>query len=809
MENIPKRWRTRKTPPVLQKEMILDNATRAGLYHLIGILLMAGGILNLISTYFFSGLQLEQTLAFSVGLFLFGIVIQIIYYLKLSENMKDSLILLFVALLVPVVTLHYIEYASISVWAFPFALILVFTMFQNQKMLMVLSLSILATQILVWKLAPRVQVVVDGSDHIVRVALFCFTIWLGFYVNRIYRTKLQENVDQIRIQKLVADISSDLVTVSLDNIDQKMNDMLLKIGNHFQVDSCFLVLTDPDEDKITHTYEWHNDGIRPAADTLTGLPVSHFSWAREQILNNHLIQISDIAKVPVAAEEEKRYLEQHQIKSLISIPVAGQGVVQGILGFHSIKQARKWSSERLAFLKIAANVVSDALDKVKTEQLQAYIAYYDQLTDLPNRSLFRDKAAQLITRVNGTNEMLGVMFVDLDSFKTVNDIIGHGGGDDLLVSVSQKIAGQIRETDLVARFGGDEFLVLLNNIKTGADLIKIAEDILDIFKQPFMIKEQEFFITASAGISIYPHDGEEVDILIKNADMAMYHAKDRGKNQYAFCTADMKNNLYQTVEFTNSLYRALERNELVLYYQPQVSIQSHKIVGLEALLRWKHPDMGMIAPNIFIPLAERTGLINPIGEWVLKTACQQNKKWQDKGLPAVRIAVNLSFIQIRNPNLTQQVENILAETGLNPEFLELEITESVANKENNYIINVLDNLKRLGVSLSIDDFGTEYSSLSRLKLLPVDRIKMDRQFVRGIDGSEKDRAIVKIIISLAKNLGIPVIAEGVETQEQVEFLDQIMCEEAQGFLYFKPMTASEIEQILGKGLRLDENEKTA
>ena len=295
---------------------------------------------------------------------------------------------------------------------------------------------------------------------------------------------------------------------------------------------------------------------------------------------------------------------------------------------------------------------------------------------------------------------------------------------------------------------------------------------------------------------MYPVDGADADKLIKNADIAMYSAKETGKNQYVMCSHQMKETVNMNVTLTTSLHRALGRSEFVLYYQPQVCLQTRKIIGLEALLRWKSQEYGMISPGKFIPLAEHTGLINPIGEWVLREACAQSVRWKMMGMPAARMAVNLSVIQLRNPRLQNIVKDTLEETGMDPAYLELEITESVATKESDYIIDVLRRLKSLGITLSIDDFGTEYSSLSRLKMLPVDRIKMDIQFVRGIDGSDKDKAITKVIINLAKTLGLKVIAEGVETETQLEFLNQKMCDEVQGFYYYRPMPADQVELAL-------------
>ena len=316
------------------------------------------------------------------------------------------------------------------------------------------------------------------------------------------------------------------------------------------------------------------------------------------------------------------------------------------------------------------------------------------------------------------------------------------------------------------------------------------------FSKSLTVNGQEFFITASAGIAVYPEDGEEADSLIKHADMAMYSSKGGGKNKYTLCSQVMKDDTMKKMQLTNSLYRAQGRNELVLYYQPQVDIATKKIIGMEALIRWKHPELGMIPPSVFIPIAEQTGLINPIGQWVLRTACRQNKLWQEKGLPPIRTAVNLSVEQFRSSNLAHIIKNTLEETGLQPELLELEITESIAIEETESIISILNELKMLGVTIAIDDFGTEYSSLSQFKELPIDRIKIAMPFVQGISVNTKDEAIVEVLIHLARSLGINVIAEGVETELQLAFLTQGKCDEFQGYYFYKPMPAEELEKIL-------------
>ena len=388
--------------------------------------------------------------------------------------------------------------------------------------------------------------------------------------------------------------------------------------------------------------------------------------------------------------------------------------------------------------------------------------------------------------------------MDLDSFKTVNDTVGHGMGDELLYLVGEKLKNMLKKNDLVSRFSGDEFLIMITDLSSEEDVVQVAERLMHLFYEPFILKGQEFFMTASAGIALYPMDGKDPETLIMNADIAKFKAKENGRNQYLLCSSDLKGEVNRQNQLTNFLYRALEKGELFIEYQPQVHLVSGKITGVESLLRWRHPELGLISPGIIIPLAEQTSLINPIGEWVLETACQQNKKWQDMGLKPILMAVNISASQFKNPHFINQVENVLQKTGLKPEYLEVEITESMAILEFSEIIRKLNGLKSIGVSIAIDDFGTEYSSLGRLKMLPLDRLKMDKQFIDGIGYNHKDQAIANAIIQLGKSLGLSVVAEGVEDEDQMAFLKTSQCDLIQGYFYYKPLNALAIEEILKK-----------
>ena len=376
----------------------------------------------------------------------------------------------------------------------------------------------------------------------------------------------------------------------------------------------------------------------------------------------------------------------------------------------------------------------------------------------------------------------------------INDTMGHMVGDQLLVQVSERLTSILRESDVLARVGGDEFLILLENIDDSEDLRIIANKIVDCFKEPFIVNNNSIYTTTSIGIAVFPTDGDTVETIVKNADIAMYKAKEKGRNQWELCSKKMKTKAVETMQLGNELYRALENKEFELYYQPQVNCSTNKIVGLEALIRWNHPVLGQIQPGKFIPIAEHTGLIHSIGKWVLSEACRQNKDWQNRGLINIPVAVNLSMRQFQNPDIVNDVLSIVNSSGLDPKYLELEVTESIALNDTNYVVEILTKFREKGIAIAIDDFGTEYSSLNYLKQLPVDRIKIAMPFVQGIQDNFKDEAITKAILVLARSMGLKVVAEGVESDCQFAFLSQQMCDDVQGFLFYKPMPVQELER---------------
>ncbi len=441
----------------------------------------------------------------------------------------------------------------------------------------------------------------------------------------------------------------------------------------------------------------------------------------------------------------------------------------------------------------------DLEERKRTERNMRHMAHHDALTDLPNRTLFRDRLTHAMAQADRYQQKLAVLFLDLDRFKAINDTLGHNVGDQLLRIAADRLQSCVRDCDTVARLGGDEFTVIVEDVGDRETAAIVAQKIIDTFSQPFNLHGHEVFVTTSVGITLYPDDDEHIDALLRNADAAMYRAKECGRNNYQFYVPEMNVRARERLMLENALRRALVREEFTLYYQPRVDLHSGRVIGAEALLRWRHPELGLVPPAEFVPILEETGMIIPVGEWVLREACRQNRAWQDKGLSPVRMAVNLSVRQFVQKDLAGLVGLVLTETGLAAPYLELEITEELLLEHSAANSETLDRLRDLGVHISIDDFGTGYSSLSYLKRLPIHTLKIDKSFVRDITLDADGAAIVSAIIAMACNLRLNVLAEGVETDAQLAFLRAQGCNEIQGYSFSHPLPADEFERLLREG----------
>lgn len=467
------------------------------------------------------------------------------------------------------------------------------------------------------------------------------------------------------------------------------------------------------------------------------------------------------------------------------------------------------ANELNARLRAGRRIIDLQAELVSARESLLVQATHDPLTGLPNRLLFSDRLTQRLMRSRYAPQPLAVMYLDLDRFKLVNDTLGHSMGDRLLQSVAQRLSDCLRATDTLARMGGDEFTIILADIETHEEAASVARKILEMLAEPVVIEANEFFVTASIGISVFPIDGTDVETLVKNADTAMYRAKEQGRNCYHAFTESLNASAVQAMALEAGLRRALDRKEFVVHYQPRVDIKTGRIVGSEALVRWQHPEYGLVSPNQFISLAEDTGLIGPISEYVIETACKQTQKWMDAGCGPLSVSVNISGKQFQQRRLSHSVQYALEQSGMDARHLDLELTESTLMTDPDAVISVLQEFRDMGIKISVDDFGTGYSSLSYLKRFPVDAVKIDRSFVMHLTTNPDDAAIAGAVVAMAHSLKLKVCAEGVETIEQLEFLRSLQCDEMQGYFISPPVAAQEFDELLWQNGNRDKGSRMA
>lgn len=540
--------------------------------------------------------------------------------------------------------------------------------------------------------------------------------------------------------------------------------------------------------------KWGYD-VTLACDGQEALKILRYAQAPKLVILDWMMPGADGPQI--CREIRKRGSEPYTYVILLTAKSQKEDIIEGLDAGADDYITKPFDTHELKARLRAGSRILDLQSALLSmrEELQDQ-ATHDFLTGLPNRLLFSDRLTQRLAESHRTQGMLAVMFLDLDRFKLVNDALGHNVGDLLLKQVAERLTSCLREVDTVARMGGDEFTIILSDMASPSDATEVAERVIETFSTPFQIDEQQLYATTSIGISVYPADGADVETLVRSADTAMYRAKEHGGSHYQLCTESMACVPTAKMKLENSLRRALEFNELVLHYQPRVTCRSGSMLGAEALLRWQHPELGLLFPDQFIPLAEESGLIVPIGEWVLREACTQNKTWQDEGLVPLEVAVNVSVKQIQQSDFVTTVRNALNDTGLSPEYLGLELTESTLMDNPALASDVLRELKDMGVQVHIDDFGTGHSSLSYLKDLPTDSVKIDRSFLKNIATDPDNAAIAGAVIAMAHSLNLKVVAEGIETLDQLEFLRSLNCDEMQGYFVSRPIASDNFRQLL-------------
>ncbi|MEB3290331.1 MAG: EAL domain-containing protein [Leptolyngbya sp.] len=583
-------------------------------------------------------------------------------------------------------------------------------------------------------------------------------------------------------------------------LDIVIPEVLAILGEAANTDRAYLYENHPQSETgevaMSMRYEWTRPEIAPTITQSHWQDQSYATLGVERWYEIFLKNQPVRGLVRHFPPHEQELLGRDDILSILMVPIFVDQALWGYIGFDACREEWVWSTSDESILVTVAASLGGRLKRQETEKKMYHQAYHDTLTGLPNRTFFNQYLPEALDHARHHNQMLAVVFLDLDRFKTINDTLSHAVGDLLLQQVTQRIARSLRAGDIVSRWGGDEFTLILPNLSSPEDCAKVAQRIAHQLTEPFMINGHELYVTTSIGIALYPQDGHEMSVLMQNADAAMYRAKEQGRNTYQFYTQALSAEVSQRLQLESFLHHALARQELQLHYQPQVDLDMGSVVQMEALLRWHHPKLGLVSPPAFIPLAEETGLIISIGEWVLRTACAQVVAWQRQMGCPIRIAVNLSARQLQHPDLVSCVAAVLQDTGLAAQDLELEITETVAMADVETSIRRLLALRQLGIRISMDDFGTGYSCLSYLKQIPLNSLKIDRAFVRDLPANAADQAMVQAITAMAQGLGLSIVAEGVETLEQVNYLRRYHCFAMQGYLLGKPLPAKDATHYL-------------
>ncbi len=790
---------------------VLNEKIRRTIFDTVGYVFIGGGIAHMFINYFWDGKPFVYSML-TGGLFVItGEFISYLDVLFKKVTTQERIFYSFTGLAGAFLAVLYRDQGGITVWGIPLLFLIVLIPFPSSTYLSFMSLFTLLAPFYLAYVRPTVDTVVGIFDYLLRFIIMLVAVFLARYVSTIYRERLEENAEQIRFQRAVSRLSESLSQATAAEYEMTIENTLRNVAAFMKANRVSVWLLD--QNREIHSYSLVTDpvasSVRFEASPL--LRASQYPYWTKLLhgAKREEIHILDTSDIPLFAKEEAAYCQRFGVRNFLLIPLlTSTDVAMGTLNIENTGDASIADDQRARdYRDIAANTLASYLARVRSEEQIRYLAYHDPLTGLLNREVFRNQVNEAIREKSVNNGHFALVFIDLDTFKNINDTAGHESGDRLLVRVARGLTGALSKADVVARFGGDEFLILLKSAEESGQLIATAEKLLQLFSQPITIAKQEIFVTASMGIAIYPQHGTTASALMQNADTAMYAAKAAGKNRYQVYEEGMSTStLMDRRALFNDLHRVTERGELYLLYQPIVELRSHRIIAVESLLRWQHPRLGLIMPGDFIRVAEETGLIRAIGRWVTWQVCLTGKRLLEDGHD-ITISMNVSSESLREANMAKSLQETIKNTGMNPRYLDLEITESAAVKDPEMTAKILAELRDYGVSITLDDFGVEYSSLGRLRAFPLDHIKIDQSFVQGISLNTKDENIIRNILVLAETMGIKVVAEGVETDVQARFLNELNCHYAQGFYFSQPLHYEElVEQLQQQKSASDESD---
>lgn len=732
--------------------------------------------------------DIPRTSILSATMFMIGFTIFFLLKSRLSIRKRDNILFAIIALTIPFITFYQIGNSEAFAWSVPVIFILVAVAFNNIRLLIYTSILTILTAVILWILKPESLLVFSSADHLGRLVVYSIVIFIAFLINRIYKNRQNQFEKQIDHERFVSETARLLSSARNINLRSNLDVFLEKSLKYMDADYGSIHIFPGKRNKMRKAeYYGPHDFINPSINRKFG---NKFDDLLQSILDEDGLYTERFFE---AINKFKEDMQSEGITVMVR-PLIESGEILGAMWMRTVNR-NSWDEGYQNTFQLIAGSLSSMLYKIGKEDELFRMAYYDHLTGLPNRVLYEKIIRKQIDETED-NEMLALIFLDLDDFKNINDILGHSTGDRFLIQFAENLKPKLKEKDLLSRFGGDEFLILLPHAKSMEEIERFAQEVLNEIMKPFQMDGREVQTGASMGISIYPQDGQSGEELIKFADLAMYHAKNTGKDRYTICTEEIKNKFVYEKELEEDLRHAMKKKQFILHYQPMVHGETEEIIGVEALVRWNHPTRGILSPGVFLPIAERTGLMSKLDTWVFMEACNQNKKWQDLGYKKITMSVNITPISMMQADMGRSFSKIFNRYGWDPDYVEAEITENTMFLSQDQIKNKIQTLRDIGIKISLDDFGTAYSSLSRLHELPIDKVKIDRQFILNLDNEQNGKKLYEGILNLARALDLKVIIEGVETKEQADYVIEKGCDAIQGFYYYRPMPPGEIEKLL-------------
>ncbi len=660
----------------------------------------------------------------------------------------------------------------------------------------VLTIVMLTAEATHWLIPSQVQTSLNWQDYLLHIIIIAITSVIAQLIRTLSFKRYYEMNDQIIAQKTLTNISKDFISITSTNSVEKFQRLLSLCNQKFDYDRSYISkLSDQDTFILAYYDEREQNSCNFTGDNALLCDLINVSLIKDKLLANKVVVVKDLNYYRKTNLSISKAASNRDVVNLSAYPLTIDGAVVGALIFECDKLIKE--DVFYNYKRIFATLVSDAFKKMFYEEQLFKNTHYDEITELYSRRYFTETVNELF-RKSTLSDRHAVIFIDIDNFKNINDTFGHAIGDEVLRKVAVMLDQNKRYNDIISRFGGDEFLIACPSIRDKYEVIAYVKKLLKLFETPITISRYEFRLGLSIGIALYPIDGFDTETLFKNADLAMYESKNLGKHRYFFCDEITKERAIENAIYINKLHEAFEKDQFKLVYQPQMDLKKGKIIGAEALLRWYSPEFGLVSPNKFIRLLEQTGLINEVGAWIIEKVAEKQVKFLKMGLPKIRMAINISVVQLQNELVLNTLKKVVEEYQIDPNFIELEITESVAISEMATIVDVLKQIKAMGFQIAIDDFGLEFSSLNRLQAMPLDRLKIDKSFIDGVCVDKKRERIIKVIINLAKSLELSSIAEGVETVEQQRFLAENGCDEIQGYYYAKPMLFDALENFVRK-----------